>query len=244
MAFQYNQLKPDRIVETQRKLRDRIRKRFPDAGLAGVADELLTVSDQAIQRSEAIRRPILSLRIGIALIHLIGIYIAARLLLDVHVEEDLTVASTLLTFCESALAVIVFLGAAVIFLVSLEKRWKRSRALNALHELRAFAHVVDMHQVSKDPEGLLQRGQKLSTNPNQTTRTLYDLNRYLSYCNELLAIISKIAALYVQDFPDGPSVSAVDQVENLCSGLSRKIWQKLMILDEMLDEQSEEQEKK
>ena len=36
----------------------------------------------------------------------------------------------------------------------------------------------------------------------------------------------------MQDFPDGPTVAAVDQVENLCSGLSQKIWQKLMVLDE------------
>jgi hypothetical protein len=57
------------------------------------------------------------------------------------------------------------------------------------------------------------------------------MGRYLHYCTELLALVSKIGQLYVQDFPYAPSVAAVDQFENLATGLSSKIWQKLMILD-------------
>ena len=51
-----------------------------------------------------------------------------------------------------------------------------------------------------------------------------------------MAIISKVAALYVQDFPDASAVAAVDQIETLCSGLSQKIWQKIMVLDRIADE--------
>jgi hypothetical protein len=54
----------------------------------------------------------------------------------------------------------------------------------------------------------------------------------------LLSIISKVAALYVQDFPDGPTVSAADQVEGLCSGLSQRIWQKVMVLDQIVGQAS------
>ena len=43
--------------------------------------------------------------------------------------------------------------------------------------------------------------------------------------------VSKVAALYVQGFPDAQAVSAVDDVEDLTTGLSRKIWQKIMILE-------------
>ena len=43
--------------------------------------------------------------------------------------------------------------------------------------------------------------------------------------------MSKIGQLYVQDFPDSAAVTAVDHFEGLATGLSNKIWQKLMILD-------------
>ena len=38
------------------------------------------------------------------------------------------------------------------------------------------------------------------------------------------------AALHVQRFQDPVTMAAVDQVESLAAGLSRKIWQKIMIL--------------
>jgi len=38
-------------------------------------------------------------------------------------------------------------------------------------------------------------------------------------------------ALYVQDSPDPVVLDAVNDVETLTTGLSSKIWQKIMILD-------------
>jgi hypothetical protein len=61
--------------------------------------------------------------------------------------------------------------------------------------------------------------------------TPFELNRYLDYCSESLALISKIAALYVQDFQDPVLLDAVDDVEDLTAGFSRKIWQKITILE-------------
>jgi len=40
-------------------------------------------------------------------------------------------------------------------------------------------------------------------------------------------------ALYVQKFDDGVALSAVNEIEDLTTGLSRKIWQKIMILNAM-----------
>ena len=53
----------------------------------------------------------------------------------------------------------------------------------------------------------------------------------LDYCGEALALISKIAALYVQRFQDTVLLDAADDVEDLTAGLSRKIWQKITILE-------------
>ena len=61
--------------------------------------------------------------------------------------------------------------------------------------------------------------------------TPFELNRYLDYCSESLALISKIAALYVQGFQDPVLLDAVDDMEDLTAGFSRKIWQKITILE-------------
>ena len=47
----------------------------------------------------------------------------------------------------------------------------------------------------------------------------------------MLAIISKIAAIYVQKYDDNVTLAAVNEIEILTSGLSRKLWQKIGILD-------------
>jgi hypothetical protein len=235
-AARYRRLRPDKIIETQRRLQERIAKRFPGSGLGEVAGELSTVAEEAAVRAEQIRRPNVPLRVAIALLLLGASALVAIIVRSVQVRRDLSDVMDLVQFVGAGLRATVFLGAALLVLVTMELRLKRRRALAALHELRALAHVVDMHQVAKDPEGLARRGPVVSEAPAQTTKTLFELNRYLNYCNELLAIISKIAAVYVQDLPDASIVAAVDQIETLCAGLSRMIWQKLMVLEDILDE--------
>jgi hypothetical protein len=46
----------------------------------------------------------------------------------------------------------------------------------------------------------------------------------------MLSLIGKIAALYIQHFNDPVVISTVNEIEELTTGLSRKIWQKIMIL--------------
>jgi hypothetical protein len=53
---------------------------------------------------------------------------------------------------ESAINDFVLLGVAIYFLATAETRMKRKRALAALHVLRSMAHIIDMHQLTKDPE--------------------------------------------------------------------------------------------
>jgi hypothetical protein len=140
-------------------------------------------------------------------------------------------ASDIVQMLEAAFNSLLLVGATVIFLVTLESRIKRRRALQALHELRVIAHIIDMHQLTKDPERMHVQGPDTKSSPKRTM-TNFELNRYLDYCSEMLSLSGKIAALYVQDFPDAHVVAAVNDIEDLTSGLSRKIWQKIMILDE------------
>jgi hypothetical protein len=61
--------------------------------------------------------------------------------------------------------------------------------------------------------------------------SVYEIMRYLDYCSEMLSLTGKVAALYAQNFRDGVVLSSViNEIENLTTGLSRKIWQKIMIL--------------
>ena len=229
----YRNLDSGRIVETSRALQRRISERFPNSGLSRVATELLSVAEQAAAISQWLAQPHLPLRIlaGIGITAIVAVVIAA--LATVRINLTFSSVAELLQGAEAAINEVVFLGIACFFLFTLEARLKRRRALKAIHVLRSIAHIIDMHQLTKDPENVLDRGPDTASSP-QRTLTAFELTRYLDYCSELLSIISKVAALYVQQFDDPVTLSAVNNVEELTNGLSRKIWQKIMILDRVV----------
>jgi len=134
---------------------------------------------------------------------------------------------------ESITNEIVLLGAAIFFLITLETRIKRSKSIKSLNKLRALAHVVDMHQLTKDPILIHDKSLHDTQNSPKRTFTKFELQRYLEYCSELLSLIAKIAALYPQNLPDDVVVRVANEIEMLTSGISRKVWQKLMVLNEI-----------
>ena len=95
-----------------------------------------------------------------------------------------------------------------------------------------MAHIVDMHQLTKDPEHLLVPEMRTPSSPDRQF-TRFELSRYLDYCTELLSLASKLAALHAQCVNDPVVLDAVNDIEVLASNLSNKIWQKIMILDTM-----------
>ena len=163
----------------------------------------------------------------IALLLTLLVAVAINLQVPGHVEN----VGALVQAIEAGINDIVFVGIAVYFIVTLEGRIKRRRALSALHELRSVAHIVDMHQLTKDPEQVLARGAETASSPARRGMGRFELARYLDYCSELLSLTGKVAALYVQHFNDPVVLDAVNDIETLTSGISGKIWQKIMILD-------------
>jgi hypothetical protein len=225
------QLDPERIIATVDRLHRRIGERFPDAGLRGVAERLLEVSEQAKERSDWFSKPIVWLRILTAtIIALILFGLGISVVAFEH--DDVRTFAEFVPMLESAINDIILIAMAIFFLISLESRIKRTRALAAIHELRTIAHVIDMHQLTKDPERLLLKGRETASSP-RPKMTVFELTRYLDYCSELLSLNGKIAALYIQNFDDSVALASVTEVENLSNDLSRKIWQKLMILNSM-----------
>ena len=225
----YRYLDGAQIIETIRRLRLRIDERFPESGLTGVCDDLLSAATETAARVTRLRRPNLPLRaVSWALIGAL-IYIGLEALLHLRLG---TGWDDIADFLQSSQAIqnVVFLGVAVLFLANVETRIRRRRTLDALHELRSIAHVVDMHQLAKDADQFLAERVTTESSP-RLTMTRFELSRYLDYCTEVLSLTSKVASLYVQDFQDAVVLEAGNDMENLTTGPSRKIWQKIIILD-------------
>ncbi|MFO1092235.1 MAG: hypothetical protein U0992_02840 [Planctomycetaceae bacterium] len=234
MAASRFQLDAGKIEETVVTLARRIAERFPQSGLYGVCQHLHSVAAAARKRALEIQRPIVSVRIASALmiagvLVMLGYTVQATLDLAKETGNKLG-PSDFVQMLDAAINSVVLVGATVLFLVTLESRIKRRRALRALHELRAIAHVIDMHQLTKDPERALGIGQDTASSPKRQM-TPIALARYLDYCSEMLSLAGKIAAVYAQDLDDPVVVDAVNDIEDLTTGLSRKIWQKISILN-------------
>jgi hypothetical protein len=224
------ELRSEHIVATIDRLGRRIEERFPGAGLGRVCDQLRRLAARAGDDAERLRRPIWPLRLGTWLgsagIVVVAVAIVAMLVTDSRIGGGLFET---LQGSEAAMNVVILLAMAIYFMTSLETRVKRRRALEALHRLRSVVHIVDMHQLTKDPQSQVVDAPTASS----PTRTLsaFELGRYLDYCSELFSLASKVAALYVQYLNDPVVLEAVNDVEALGAGLSNKVWQKIVALD-------------
>ncbi|MCB0346029.1 MAG: hypothetical protein KDD66_12990 [Bdellovibrionales bacterium] len=222
-------LDPNLIEQSVALLSRRIAERFPGSSLGNVSKQLLLIAKQAKRRSESIARPIFALRAGSVM--LIAVIVAGLVttLFSLKMPKGGLELVEFIQLLEAGINDVVLIGAAIFFLATFESRIKRTRALRAVHELRTIAHLIDMHQLTKDPERLLSAGPVTESSPKRTM-TAFELGRYLDYCSEMLSLTGKVAAIYVQSFEDEVALAAVNEIENLTTGLSRKVWQKLMIL--------------
>jgi hypothetical protein len=220
------------IVATIARLRDRIAERFPDSGLAGVAEELLTVAGEVRDCAAYLRRPHWPLRaaVGLTIAAMLGIVVVVVATVQLPTRVDRLVE--FVQAVEAGINDVVFLGVAVFFLVTIEGRLKRRRALASLHGLRSLVHIVDMHQLTKDPERLLSGQPDTASSPARQMPPAA-LGRYLDYCSELCSLSSKVAALLAQYQSDPVVLAAVDEIEMLAAGFSSKIWQKITLLERL-----------
>jgi len=233
-------LDPHRIVETIETLHRRIEERFPGSGLGRVCATLEGIGVRTKDRLDWVGRPNVWLRTATALMALLlvaGFVAAGWALLQAVRATGIQDPLALVEAVESAIQEIVFVGVGLVFLLTVESRLKRRRALGFIRELRALAHIVDMHQLTKDPHRVSVVTHDTPSSPKRTL-TQQELGRYLDYCSEILSLASKVSALYAERFDDPVVLQAVDEVEALTTGLSRKIWQKIVILGEATQPQA------
>ena len=226
----YRALDPASITATAEVLAERVAERFPDNGICGVAREMVSLSRDAASDAEALAKPILWLRLVTAAAILFGalffIYIGTFLSFDRISTGAFEFASGL----EASVNTIVLAIVGFITLARSEARIKRRKVFEGLHRLRSVIHVIDMHQLTKDPAALSSSFKPTAASPKRITNP-EQLSRYLDYCSEMFSITGKLAALYAQAVNDEVVAEAVNDIENLGSNLSRKVWQKIMLID-------------
>ncbi|HEX2840607.1 hypothetical protein [Hyphomicrobium sp.] len=230
----YRTLNPEQIIATLETLTKRICERFPNSGLAGVSTDLTNIAKETQEKVDRIARPYLGLRalliflLAGAAALIIWLVISAKDALSISASTEL---SEVVQGIDAGVSVLIVLGATALFLVSLESRWRRDQALKALHEFRSIVHVIDMHQLTKDPSAF--GAPRTSSSPDRPM-SVYQLLRYLGYCSELLSLSGKVAALYADKLRDPVIVDAVGDIERLTANLSQKIWQKIELVQERM----------
>ncbi|MBA3449507.1 MAG: hypothetical protein H0T56_18245 [Pseudaminobacter sp.] len=227
----YRTLDPTLIIATAERLSERVSERFPESGLRKVAAELVSLSRDAAGSAKALEAPIWPVRILIGLSILMGASVFLFVGTFLSFDRISTGAFDLVQGIEASLNTLLLAGLGFLALVRAEERIKRKRVFRELHGLRSLIHVIDMHQLTKDPAALAASFKPTAHSPVRSLDAA-DLARYLDYCSEMLSISGKLAALFAQSVNDDVVIDAVNDIESLGSNLSRKIWQKITMIDE------------
>ena len=222
------------IANAAAKLEARIRARLPGRRLADVAHRLSEMVpdihdgfDSSYQRFRRTRWWSRAISVVIVVATLVALVFAVR---DVFRTGDLH-TKDLVPLVESTINDIVFAAIAVFFLWALPERRERRTLIGLLHQLRSLAHVVDMHQLDKDPEQA--RADYAPTDKSPPNRmNAEELHHYFDYCSELVSLIAKTAALCAERTSDPVVLGTVSNVETLSAQMSQKIWQKISLLPE------------
>ncbi|MFN3868777.1 MAG: hypothetical protein ACK4MF_06900 [Hyphomicrobiaceae bacterium] len=102
-----------------------------------------------------------------------------------------------------------------------------------MHELRSIIHVVDMHQLTKDPSHIATVAVATSHSP-QRPLTPFELARHLDYGSELLPVSAKVAPLYAQGTKDPIVIDTASDLGQITSNMSGKIWQKITMVQALM----------
>lgn len=226
----YRSLEPNKITQTIEALARRISERFPGSGLWKVCSDLVELARHTAGRIEDVQRANWGLRMGLVILQLTAVAGLCLLINYVMSLEEIRTQSEAVQAFDAAVSLAILIGGAALFISTYENRWKRNRALKALHELRSIVHVIDMHQLTKDPSML--GAARVSSSPDRSM-TPFELMRYLDYCSEMLSLTAKLSALYAEKISDPVVVDTVGDIERLTGSLSSKIWQKISMVQQL-----------
>jgi hypothetical protein len=229
-SFSSRRLQLDAIVHTAAALSERVHDRFPGRGIDKIAGDLCAVSEETRVRLARVVRPRWLLRLSLAALGLVAVASVALVVLVADFDVDVNGLDDWLELLETGIQDLVYIAIAALFVAGAEQRVKRREVLEGLYELRSIAHVIDMHQLTKDPRSTTHPDERTIHSPHRPD-SAQQLSHYLDYCSEMLSIINKLAALYSQESQDSVVLGTVSDIQDLTTSLSSKMWQKIMIID-------------
>lgn len=220
----YKQLNIDKIIEIIQTLSLRIEDRFPQADLLNVSNELKELAIKSKANNTQLAKPYILIRIALILLICIASASIVYTMCMLKFDDSLLTVQNFITVSEAFLNETVTIGFAFYFLYKFEDFIKQKKILTALQELRTIAHVIDLHQLTKDPTHIL--AEKTKHSPKREF-TKAEVNRYLIYCSEMLSLTSKVAATYAFNNKDEMILNTIHDIEVLSATLASKIWQKI-----------------
>ena len=162
-------LEAEPVLDTVRRLEERIAARFPERGLRRVAGELVELTADVGRDAAGIQGRIRMVRmlsrVGVAIVlaaTVTAVVLAARTAVDEGAGEGLD----WLFLLESSINDLAYAAIALYFLYTVPERVQRGHTLELLHRLRSLAHIIDMHQLTKDPERLNPAFQQTAASPD------------------------------------------------------------------------------
>jgi len=225
----YKELNIKKIITTIAKLNIRIDERFKQSSISRVCSELHQAATKAELSIQELIKSNHWVRTGVAIVVLVFVMALIYTFLVIEWEFRQPTLSEIIQVSEALINDVILVSAALFFLITFEQRIKRRKVLRELHRLRSIAHVIDMHQLTKDPSMVISGIERTENSPLRQL-TAAELMRYLDYCSEMFSMIGKIAALFSERLPESEIVSAANDIESLCTGLSQKVWQKMVFL--------------
>lgn len=215
------------VANTIERLALRIEERFPGRGLGQQARELHSIAE-GVERGLSRRAQLTALRWVFGGAALLGGLLVIVMIIVVFVRAGGDIGALWRRLDVVSLFVAMGQGGVLAAFAGVT-RLARRRALDQLSELRAFAHIVDMHQLTKDPTAVLTMQGLTATSP-QRSMTAFELSRYLDYCSELLSLIGKLATIYAERTSDHVVIQDANELQALTVGMNQNIFQKITFI--------------
>ena len=214
-----HRLDPARIIETAEKLAQRIGERLPGSILAGLAVELARIARETDERARQARRPILAIRFASVLAigtSLLGLW---YLLDHIHTRWEFGTIAELFEATDAGFNLLVLLAGGLWFLITLESRLERKKALGSIEELREFIHVIDVTQLYYTPE--------LYKPDSANSRSPLDFDyTYLLFCTQMVGVINNLVPLYTRGAAGDSILRAASDVEMLANAVTARLQSK------------------
>jgi hypothetical protein len=215
-----HRLDPARITETAENLAQRISEKMPGSSLSNLAVELAGIARATDQRARQASRPILAIRLASATAIGLGLLGLWYLVDHIHTRWEFGTITELFEATDAGFNLLVILAGALWFLITLEARLKRKRALGSIEELREFIHVIDLTQLYYTPE--------LYNPDDANSQNAWGFDyTYLLFCTQMIGVISNLAALYTRGAAGDSVLRAASDVEMLATAVNSKLLSKV-----------------